>query len=194
MLQAKFFAALLTVLMLLGIAPVQSLPAETAAPQVPTEPASQTVTIEEAREIALAAVDIPAAEVVFSPGQLDRERGKLHWEIEFRADGWEYDFEIDATTGQVLRWEKEFDPEKPQNPQPPATEPVSAGITREEAKAIALAHAGLTADQVRGLKAEKDKEDGRLVYEVEFKQGRVEYEYEIHAETGAVLKWEKDLD
>ena len=64
----------------------------------------------------------------------------------------------------------------------------------EEAKAIALKHAGLTESQVSRLKAEKDRDDGVVKYEVEFEKDRVEYDYEINAETGKILKAEKDYD
>lgn len=65
-------------------------------------------------------------------------------------------------------------------------------ITAEEAQTIALEHAGLTADQVTGLRANFDRDDGIPEYEVEFRQDRWEYEYEIHAETGEILSWDKD--
>ena len=41
---------------------------------------------------------------------------------------------------------------------------------------------------------ELDDEDGRLIYEVEFKSGNMEYSYEINAATGAILKHEAELD
>ena len=37
-------------------------------------------------------------------------------------------------------------------------------------------------------------EDGTLIYEVEFKSGNMEYDYEINAATGAILKYESELD
>ena len=55
-----------------------------------------------------------------------------------------------------------------------------------------MAHAGLTESQVTGLKAERDQDDGRLQYEVEFKADGLEYEYTIDGSTGAVLEHEKD--
>ena len=39
-----------------------------------------------------------------------------------------------------------------------------------------------------------DDEDGKLVYEIEFKSGNMEYDYEIDARTGAILKHEAELD
>ena len=68
----------------------------------------------------------------------------------------------------------------------------SRNLTAEEAQAIALEHAGFTADQVRFLRTEPELRDRVPHYDVEFAEGRWEYEYEIHAETGAVLSFEKD--
>ena len=67
-------------------------------------------------------------------------------------------------------------------------------ITAEEAKQIALRHAGLTEEQVGFVKTELDFDHGVEVYEVEFKVDRTEYEYEINAETGEVIKAERDHD
>ena len=69
----------------------------------------------------------------------------------------------------------------------------SAEITAEKAKEIALRHAGLQANEVKRLKVERDRDDGIVKYDVEFEKGRVEYDYEIHAATGKILKTEKDL-
>ena len=75
-------------------------------------------------------------------------------------------------------------------------EKVSGGtLTRDEALAKALEHAKLRKDQVDFVKkVELDYEHGRKVYEVKFYQGGFEYEFDIDAETGSVLKFEKDWD
>ncbi|WP_322200489.1 PepSY domain-containing protein [Acutalibacter intestini] len=74
-------------------------------------------------------------------------------------------------------------------PQPTATP--KPQISAEEAKKAALAHAGLTADQVSFTKTKLDWDDGRWVYEVEFESSSyLEYEYEINAATGAVLSYQ----
>ncbi len=68
-------------------------------------------------------------------------------------------------------------------------------LTQEEALGKALEHVQLKKDQVDLIKkVELDYEDGRKVYEVEFYKGGVEYEFDIDAETGAVLNYEKDID
>ena len=65
-------------------------------------------------------------------------------------------------------------------------------ITAEEAQAIALSHAGFTAEQVSFLRTEPELRDRVPHYDVEFRVDRWEYEYEIHAETGEILSFERD--
>lgn len=75
-------------------------------------------------------------------------------------------------------------------------ENVAGGVlTRDEALAKALEHASLKKDQIDFLKKiEMDYERGRKIYEIKFYQGGFEFEYDIDAETGEVLKFEKDFD
>jgi uncharacterized membrane protein YkoI len=65
-------------------------------------------------------------------------------------------------------------------------------ISPEKAQEIALAQAGFTADQVTRLRVEFEYDDRIPQYDVSFQEGRWEYDYEIHAETGEILSWEKD--
>ena len=67
-------------------------------------------------------------------------------------------------------------------------------LTREEAQAIALADAGLTVEAVTGLQIRWEMDDGVPEYEVEFRSGNYEYDYSIHAESGAIRSREKDLE
>jgi uncharacterized membrane protein YkoI len=68
-------------------------------------------------------------------------------------------------------------------------------LTQDEALAKALEHASLRRDQIEFLKrVELDYERGRKVYEITFYQGGFEYEFDIDAETGSVLKFDKDWD
>lgn len=65
-------------------------------------------------------------------------------------------------------------------------------ITEEQAKTIALEHAGLTADQVQYLRVQYEIDDGIPQYEVDFHHERWEYDYEINAETGDILSYDRD--
>ena len=45
---------------------------------------------------------------------------------------------------------------------------------------------------IRKLEVERDFDDGIWIYQIEFKAGRLEYEYEIAASNGKILKKEID--
>lgn len=70
----------------------------------------------------------------------------------------------------------------------------SVKITKEEAEAIALAHAGLAKEQVVFDHTEYDGDDRYPEYEIEFYCDGWEYQYEVHAETGEILRNEKEWD
>ncbi len=67
-------------------------------------------------------------------------------------------------------------------------------ITGDEAKAAALADAGIDASEVTHIRVKKDWDDGRNIYEVEFYVGREEYDYDIDADTGVILSKDYDID
>ena len=64
-------------------------------------------------------------------------------------------------------------------------------ISADKAKAIAFGHAGVSAGQVRDLSVEYD-DDG--VYEIDFKVGNTEYDYEIGAVDGSIRKADVEQD
>ena len=72
---------------------------------------------------------------------------------------------------------------------------VVGGISQDEALAAALKHAGFAKNELDFLKRIKlDWEHGRKVYEISFYKNGFEYEYDIDATTGNILKVEKDRD
>ena len=64
-------------------------------------------------------------------------------------------------------------------------------ITKDKALEIVLQDAQLSKDQINQLDIEYDMEHGVLTYEIEFKYGNVEYDYEVNAISGII---EKDVD
>lgn len=66
-------------------------------------------------------------------------------------------------------------------------------VTRDEAKAIALKHVGLNEAELDRYNIELDKERNELIYEIEFNVGKYEYEYEVSAESGKILKNKKEF-
>ena len=187
------------------IAPPATQPASqtqpTEAPTVPvdaTEP--QYITIDEAIAIALKDASFREADVTGLHGELERDDGKTIYDIDFYKDGKEYDYEIDALTGVVLKPVKKADTTAADSSSSGSSSSKtsttssssSTQLTKDEAISKALSHAGLKKSQVSRLRAELDKDDGKTVYEVDFETADWEYEYEINAKTGKILKAEKD--
>ncbi len=65
-------------------------------------------------------------------------------------------------------------------------------ISKERAEDIAINHAGLTAEQVSGLRSEYDFEDNVPMYDVEFYHGKTEYDYKINAENGEIVSFDME--
>lgn len=115
--------------------------------------------------------------------ELDRKDGV--YEIDFHCGGVKYEYEIGASNGAIRKAEQEGQPA-------PAPAVQRQDIGAEAAKQAALDHAGVSAGNVWFEQCELAEEDGLWLYEIEFQAGRTEYEYEIDAATGAVLKAEWD--
>ena len=149
------------------------------------------LTEEQAQEAALNHAGFTADQVTGLRCHKDFDDGRTEFEIEFFADGVEYDYTINAKDGTIL----DFDTDGasvPSTPDPAPATAVTVSLTKEDAEAIALEHAGLTADQVVGLRTKYEIDDGVPVYEIDFHVDRIEYDYTIHAETGEILEWEMD--
>jgi len=76
----------------------------------------------------------------------------------------------------------------------PAETAAPAHIGKDAAVDAALRHAGISAGEVRRVECELDRDDGKTVYEIDFKSGGREYEYEVDAFTGAILRAESEYD
>jgi len=83
-------------------------------------------------------------------------------------------------------------PPAPADPAAAAPASQDTPVTQTDAEAIALEHAGATADQVKFLHSEYEIDDRIPQYDVEFYYNNTEYNYEIHAETGEILSFERD--
>ena len=135
------------------------------------------LTIEEAKAKAVEAVGGQVTEIEF-----EREKSGEKYEIDVKSDGVEYDLDIDAKTGEVLRTKKDDYDDRSDI----SNEKL---LTVEEAIAVAM-------KQAKGAvtKVEMEDDDGGLHYEIEVEDGTFEYDFEIDAVTGEVLKFEKSED
>ena len=156
-----------------------------------------------AKTVALERAGVTESELLFCKVELDTHQGAMVYDVEFTTDNYEFDCDVNAATGEIVKFEKEYNGVAPAvSVQPdtaqPNTNQTAGEITVEEAKTIALSHAGLTADAVTFVKAKQDYDDGRLVYEIEFVttsgNGYLEYDYEIEAATGSILSYDYDAE
>ena len=134
---------------------------------------------------------------------VDAELDELtpHYEVEIETSTGEYEYLIDGYTGEVLRGQANVGGSVIGTPgngnggngsSGTAGNGVCQDIGYEKAKSIAYADAGVSAAQVQNLKVEKDWDDGRLEYEVEFWANNTEYEYTIAGADGTILKRESE--
>lgn len=155
---------------------------------------------DKAKELALADAGVAAADARILKSCLDWDDGKAVYEVEFCALRTEYDYELDAVTGAVLKkeldlpdfdWSGHDDYRIGQGGHHSESAAAPEGlITRDKAIEIAVERLG---SSVYGLeKCELDNDDGRWIYEIELRLRLSEYECEIDAVTGAILKWEMD--
>ena len=125
------------------------------------------------------------------------DESPAHYEVELHTAWGEFEYRVDAYTGKVLSGQKDLPGTAPgqgdvSRPSDSKNTP-SGDIGYAKARSIALSHAGVSENKAYDMDIELDDEDGRLVYEVEFKSGNMEYDYEIDASSGAILKHETEL-
>ena len=143
-----------------------------------------------------AALDSVTAEV-----DPELDESPAHYEVELQTPWGEFEYLVDAYTGKVLSGQKDLpttvsaqnEAAKPSG-QKPAPSGTAQDIGYAKAKSIALNHAGVSESKAYDMDIELDEEDGKLVYEVEFKSGGMEYDYEIDAATGTILQQEAEKD
>ena len=161
-----------------------------------------------ARAAALKHAGHAESEASYIRSSVEYDDGRAeYYEVEFRIGSTEYEYKIDLYSGAVLSYETESRPQQSAGaattpsatptpaPATPTPAPSSSYIGAEAAKAAAFAHAGVDASSVVKLEIEFDFDDDHgPVYEIEFHSGRMEFDYEIDARTGAILKSESDFD
>ncbi len=156
-----------------------------------TSAVQTSVTLEQAKSIALNDAGLTQAD--FTKAKQDYDDGRMIYEIEFRSNGKEYDYDIEASTGRILKTDVDLyanifgNAQAQQN-----TQQQTSAVTSAEAENIALNDAGFTKNNVTYIHTHNDNDDGRAVYEVEFRANGVKYEYTIGASDGKI--YDKDID
>lgn len=157
---------------------------------------SEKIDLDAAKEKAVKDAGFEINSVKFVKAKLDRDNGKAVYEIEFTADGKEYEYDINASTGSIIDKDVENIKKAPAASKAAKSETAKTSSNQstdiEKAKQIALSDAGVSAADAKFIKAKADVDDGRKVFDIEFIAGSKEYEYEISASSGKVI--EKDVE
>ena len=124
---------------------------------------------------------VAAEDLVKLEMEFDSKGGTMIYEVEFETTTKKGEYEINATTGAILKSEV-----KHHN----SSADTSGYIGANAARDAALAHAGVAAGDVLEIEIELDSDDHVMTYKVEFLTGSREYEYRINATTGAVVTYE----
>ena len=167
---------------------------------------NQGIGLDQATKVAHQNAGFEESDVTLLRGHFDRDDGISTYDIEFRgSDGFDYDYVISANDGTIIEANREMaellSGAQNQQDSGQAQESTSQSggssqdtnyISADKAQSIALQHAGVSASDATFRKAHLDRDDGIYVYELEFVSGDLEYDYEIHATTGAILDWDRD--
>lgn len=169
----------------------QNTGAANAAPITTSGSASQSAYIgpEAAKEAALKHAGVSASDATFVEAEYDYDDGRMVYEVEFHVKGTEYDCEIDAQTGEVVKYKTEQNGANTGS----SSANTSSFIGESAAKAAALSHAGVSESSTKYCNAWLEYDDGRAeCYEVEFMAGNTRYEYKIALTSATVLESERE--
>ena len=155
---------------------------------------TKKISADKAKKIALGDAKLAEKDVTFVKVELELEDNRLVYDVEFYSGNVEYDYDIDAVSGAIVSADRDIEnyviPAQPSTEAP--TKAQASEISVEKAKQIALSHAGV--GSARFTKAKIDYENGIKVYEIEFKVGNMEYEYDINVVNGAIVSSSAEID
>lgn len=143
--------------------------------------------------------------------EFDADDGLIIYEVEFNTSSREYEYEIDAKTGDIIYTNYEPNDDNynysssnnstsssnnsssnsnSSSSNRSSTSTSSNYISSSKARQIALNHAGATINTATRIHVELDREDNE--YQVEFIYNNREYDYEINATTGKILDYDSE--
>ncbi len=173
-----------------GSAPddAQSSSQNTSSQMEQSNSATISITQDQAKSIALQDAGVAESDTQFLWVKEDYDDGRAIYEVEFYANGTEYDYDIEKSTGRILSSDYDIENYSPNTEQSnSANNENEAIISLDEARNLVLAKvSGATVNDVR---IHLDRDDGRQIYEGEINYNQMEYEFEIDASTGNIIEW-----
>lgn len=103
-------ASAIALAMTLGVAgPVHAQTAKTTPRHSTSQSQSSYIGSDAAMKAALKHSGIPERDTYDMDVDLDTDSGPVHYDVEFKSDGLEYNYEIDAMTGEIINFHTEVD-------------------------------------------------------------------------------------
>ncbi len=118
----------------------------------------------------------------------DDDTRTMLYEVKFDYNGKEYEYELNAVTGEIVERDVGIDDDD-DNVTPP-----DGAIGNDAALNAAYAHAKIDGANAREIDCELEYFNGRYYYEIDFEIGNTEYEYIIDALTGEVINSKTEID
>lgn len=161
--------------------PQTPTPEPAPSQNIPDAVADAKVTLDKAVEIAAAKAGITAAELYTKNADYDYENGKYVIDVEIDTKDTEYDAKIDAVSGEIIEWKSNTDRKN-------ANINLTGAISLDRAIEIVIAEKNIPAGQILAKKASYDYERGKTVVDVEIYVDGAEYDVELDAVSGAIIK------
>lgn len=166
---------------------------------------------DKALEIALTDAGIQKEKATGTKSEFDKDNGRYIFDVDFISDGKEYDYKIDAKSGEIIERDVDKDDSTVVKTTDKAESTTTADsttnkettkaetsnsqtkrISLDKAKKIALDNAGITSSKAKFTKAKLEKDDGKYEYDIEFTSGNKSYDYTLDAYSGKIL--EKEIE
>ena len=160
----------------------------------------------EVKDIIAANMNVNSGDLYFE--DIDFEFDKGVYEVEVYYQNRDYEYKIDAKEGKVIYTDfRNINTNNSQNNSnnnnsngsnnsnsnnQNSLNNVTASISLDKAKNIAVTNAGVDINSVKFTREELDHDNHTLVYELEFFYNNIEYDYEINATTGDIISYDKD--
>lgn len=155
----------------------------TPALDTPAPVSAGQIDEEKALEIAFSHAGIQAAEANFIESKLDRDDGRPVYEISWYTNGVSYEYEIAATTGEIISTDYEQENTK--------TSDADTALSEAEAKQAVLSRVpGASETDIREW--ELDFDNAHPEYEGTIVYNGTEYEFTVDATTGTITEWDTE--
>lgn len=151
----------------------------------------------EIQDIVIKDIGVSKDKLHFTSTDLDIEDNLYEVEFYYVNHNVEYEYKINAKTGQIIynnfnssKTNENIDNSNHLNNN--SDKGSSSEITIDNAKKIALDNAQLNENDVTFTEEKTDYDHGKKIYDIEFFYNNQEYNYEVDAQTGEIISYDKD--